>query len=650
MRRFPARTAAIPAIVAVATAVARAAAGAATEEPPDLGEIHEWTLPVVEVRATPMPDPLGPFPLATTRLDSTDVARRPGGDLGELLAPVAGLRVAAWGDGSSGSTVSVRGSSANQVLLLVDGRRWQTAQGGGADLALLPLDSVESVEVYRGGASALWGADAIGGAIHVRTRRPVPGQARLRVAGGSHGERSLSGGGALALGGDWTMRADGRAFSTDGDAPFEDDGATGTITNGDLRRLTADLRAEGSLGHLGRLRFDASSLDGERGVPGSVEFPTPTARLDDEHRAVAARWTRGGVQRWQRALDVSWQTRTRRYREPDAPFGSVHDRHRNDRTRVEASLDRIGDRTSIRFAAGAARDALDSTTDGNRDRDAFDVRARSLVDLRLASRSVRVMFAARFDRVRDFDPFLAPRIGLLADLVPGRLVARSSAGLAWRAPSFDEVFWPARATAAGNPDLSPERGRDVDAGLSLSGLPLALHASVDGFARDVNDLIQWVPGASGVWRPHNVGAARILGLEASTGLALPLPGGRRLELDAGATLLRSEDRSGEPNVDGRDLVYRPRRTGTASARLVDRHLGELETTLRAIGDVYVTRANTKTLPGYTVLDFHYRRDLGPHAALDAGLANATDEAARDFRDFPLPGRTWTLGLTLRRNP
>lgn len=620
-----------------------------TSAPGDSTSSPRWELPPISIRADPLPDPLGPFPLATTRITGEALARRTGGNLGDLLRPVAGVRVASRGGGGS-SGVSIRGATSDQVLVLVDGRRWQTAQGGGADLGTLPLDAVESVEVFRGGASAFWGPDAIGGAVHVRTRPPSPGAVRLRVAGGSHGERSVSAQGSAALNEHWRARGGGRWQQWQGDYEYEDDarGESFEIENADLRRFTGDARLEGPVGRAGRLRLDASWLDGQRGVPGTEEFPTPAARLDDRRIVVGARWSRTAGSRWQPAVDVSWLGRRRAYRDDKAPFGAVNDVHENDRTRVEALLDHVGDHFAVRFAAGTSVDLLDSTTDGRRTRDTSDVRIRASRDFRLASRSVRVMTALRVDGVEGFDAFVTPRVGLLAELTPG-LTARASAGLSYRTPSFDELFWPARATAAGNPDLAAERGRDLDVGLSLRDPDGTWRIGLDAFVREIDDLIQWIPGASGVWRPHNVGRATLGGIEWEAAAGLPLPDARRLELAATGSWLRSADRSGEPNVDGRNLVYRPRWTGTLEARLNGIFRGEFEVTLRGVDDVFVTRANTKVLPGHQLWDLRYRRPVGNRMSFDATLLNVSNTTARDFRDDPLPGRTWQFGLAWRRS-
>jgi vitamin B12 transporter len=632
--------------VAVASAIATAETSrdSTAVAPPD--SLPSFVLPVVELRAPLLPDPMGPFPLATRRIGRDVVSRRPGADLHEVLLPIAGVRVTSTGSPGVSSSASIRGSTADQVLVLVDGRRWNPAQGGGVDLSAIPLESVESVEVFRGGASAFWGGDAVGGAIHVRTRRPTPGEARLRVAAGSHGEHNVSGRAAASLGRGWTAQGSGRFFETDGTWEWVDDrrGTTMTMENADLRRLGGDLRLDGSAGGLD-LRVDAAGDGAERGVPGSEEFPTPTARLRDERVVAGVGARRAGRGPWHTTADVGWIRLARRYWEPGAAFGPVDDTHENSRLTAEAAATRIGDATSLRLAAGASHDRLDSSTDGYRRRRAFDLRAQVSRDHTVGGRSLRWMGAVRGDFVEDFDPFVSPRLGLLFDALPDRLGLRISFGLSYRTPSFDELFWPARATAAGNPDLRAERGRDLDVGLVLR-LPAHGHLTVDAFVRDVDDLIQWTPGASGIWRPHNVGRARIAGVETEGGLGIALPRAWRVAVTGSATFLETRDRTGEANVDGRALVYRPRWSGAAGL-VASRGRTELETLWRGVGDVWVTRANTKSLDGYLTGEVRARVGLRRGLALDAAVTNVTNEAARDFRDYPLPGRTWRLGFSLQ---
>lgn len=595
-------------------------------------------LPEIEVRADRVAArALRPFRATTFARD--ELERRPGADLGDLLRGVAGVR--ATSHGLASSSVSIRGSTTDQVVLLVDGRRVNTAQGGGADASTLDLDAAEEVEVIRGGASALFGGDAVGGAIHVRSRPARPGFG-ARLAAGSFGERSAEGHAGLVLGPSWSMRGALRARTTDGDFRIRNTaGDSREVTNGDLERVSSELRADGVAGFAG-ITGDASFFAQDRGIPGSAEFPTPSARLR-ERRALAGAVVRDLDGGWRTEADVTWLRQTHRYREPLAAFGPLDDEHVNTRGRLEVAVGRGRTSRAIEAALGAVSDRLESTTDGSRRRDGADFRVLAARDVRWNGRVVQFLGAARLDAIRGWKTVASPRAGLTVNLSE-RVRVSSSAGTAFRIPSFDELFWAPRGSAAGNPDLRVERSRDVDLGLALDGPSRNGTLAVTAFLRDVRDLIQWLPGPDAVWRPLNLGRALLWGIEADASEAWAVSSTARVRFGASGTWLRSEDRTDEPNVAGKELVYRPNWTGAFSVRLTERVLGEIEAALRATDDSFVTRANTKRLDGFVVVDLRWRRAVGAGLRADALFANAGDVAARDFRDYPLPGRSLAVGL------
>src|SRR5207237_8823474 len=71
----------------------------------------------------------------------------------------------------STSAVFLRGANGNQTLVLIDGMRVGSSTAGATTLEAIPLDLVDHIEILRGPASSLYGADAIGGVIQVFTRR-----------------------------------------------------------------------------------------------------------------------------------------------------------------------------------------------------------------------------------------------------------------------------------------------------------------------------------------------------------------------------------------------------------------------------------------------------------------------------------------------
>ncbi|MBT8398576.1 MAG: TonB-dependent receptor plug domain-containing protein, partial [Gemmatimonadetes bacterium] len=123
------------------------------------------------------------------------------------------------------SDLSIRGAGFEQVVVLVNGVRMSDLQTGHFDLDLsVPLGQVERIEILRGPASALYGADAMGGVVNIVTRGHDPGW-RGRIEGGSWGTARVSGGGgfqeegwpALQIGGELS-RSDGHRAGTDFDA------------------------------------------------------------------------------------------------------------------------------------------------------------------------------------------------------------------------------------------------------------------------------------------------------------------------------------------------------------------------------------------------------------------------------------------------
>ena len=113
-------------------------------------------------------------------------------DVGELLSAVPGLVVTRSGGPGQPTQASIRGSSAAEVLVVVDGVVANSPLTGVADLSQLSLATVERVTVLEGAQSSRFGGRALAGAIVVETRRAA-GEGSLSMDAGSWGERAIGG-------------------------------------------------------------------------------------------------------------------------------------------------------------------------------------------------------------------------------------------------------------------------------------------------------------------------------------------------------------------------------------------------------------------------------------------------------------------------
>jgi iron complex outermembrane receptor protein len=163
-----------------------------------------------------------------TRIDATQPSARLV-SVADLLAGSAGVFVRARGGLGSFSSVSIRGSEANDVAVLVDGMPLSRAGAGVIDLSQLPVAGLERVEVYRGVPPIEFGPEAVAGAINLVTRRGTLAPVlRAAVGTGSFGARSASTGWS---GTDLWRRIDLSASYAGATGDFNYSDTAGTLVN-----------------------------------------------------------------------------------------------------------------------------------------------------------------------------------------------------------------------------------------------------------------------------------------------------------------------------------------------------------------------------------------------------------------------------------
>ena len=607
----------------------------------------------------PAPDSRS-LPEQVTVISADQIAVSAAVTVADILAPVPGVAVTRYGGASSASFVSIRGSSFEQVLVLVNGRRVNSAQGGGVDLSMISPDAIERIEVYRGGMSAQYGDAAVGGVINIVLKDTGKKPFALSGSAAYGSFNTLQGSVGIQL---WSDEHDAGAglqlhgLVTEGSDRNNDDilrgGASASLSFQPRQRL--------------QLELDARYFADEKGVPGTAEFPSATARMQDTS------WNVGGdaeLTLSQSVITVTgmYSHKGRNYRDPEYFLGPVDDTHLNDAWEGEAVFKHlyVGAVAAVDWQAGYSfgTDRLRSTAVGSlnsgseqlrqlsRLRHAVSVQAEvmPLTEGRLAE--LRVYPALRLDSWSDPDTAdpaadLPQRTQLLPSaktgiLLPvdarGRLLLKATAGTAFRAPSFDDLFWPATAFAEGNPELVPEQSYFADAGFVLQPDPaLTLETAV--FYRSVADLIQWTLGPSGTWRPINIGQADFWGTEVELrGLFEISSLNSHLELQLNGNLLRPLDRTRNTASYGKYLPRRPLWQGNAGVSFSHVRGHSLKGAVRHAGVRYITAANTKRLEPYTVIDLTASAAISETLTLTAAVRNAGDVAYTDVREYPIPGR------------
>ena len=177
-----------PRISAVATLLAAGLTGALAADEREVVELK----PDLVVTPSRMAEPLGQTLAAVSVISRADIEQSVAEDLFELLRLQPGIDIVRTGGPGAQTSVFMRGSNSNHVLVLIDGVRVGSANTGAYAWEQLPLNMLERVEIVRGPRGSLYGSDAIGGVIHVFTRSdPRP---HARATGGSFGTAEIAGG------------------------------------------------------------------------------------------------------------------------------------------------------------------------------------------------------------------------------------------------------------------------------------------------------------------------------------------------------------------------------------------------------------------------------------------------------------------------
>lgn len=599
-----------------------------------------FDIDALHVRATPVE--------RTLVLDREEIEDSGARTAADVLDRLPGVVVRPRGT-TAPATLSIRGSDAGHVLVILDGAVLNDPVTGAADLSTISTAAIESVTVYPGARSVRYGPGAVAGVVVIESRRPEPGL-RVESAVGSLDERR----GALGLGAAgerWTMELTGHAARIDGEfdysVPPEAGGGSATRSNADLAERGALLAAvidfEG-----GTLRWRLGADRIHRGLPGKGYAPSPEARQELERLRAGANWSGSTPGRLTEATIQVVDERVRHH-DPAPPAGLPYDHTaRVGEARSELVLGGAGGgwvhswRTGIQLSGQWIRsDAL--TTDAPSGRIRAGAFLGGETTLPLGATAIDVALDGRLDR--DGTGGFHPSYTASASLGMGAARLHGSVRSSFTPPSLADQFFRQGVAVEPNPHLRGERvplELEVGARARLAG-PLHVDAGAALFRGDVRDMIVWAPDFRFIWQPQNTDVRR-WGGEAWT--EVTLAAGLRARASYSLAVVTYDS----PGSAGAQLPYRPRHTGRGALEWAS---GPWRASLASdyTGERYPTAARVNRLPPYwrteaaTGREWRVGRWQGD---LSLRIDRLLDERAAMIFGYPEPGRTFRLRLNLER--
>ena len=612
--------------LALATLLASPAAFAQAD-PTELDEV------VVTATRTPiaLADSVAPVQV----IGRDEIERSQARSLPELLRGRAGIDLHNQGGPGKLTTMSIRGTETDHVLVLVDGVRMGTASAGLVMFHDLPVDQIDRIEIVRGPRSSLYGSEALGGVIQIFTRRDRGAITPRFSAGiGSNALREASagigGGGARGwFGVDAAyQRTDGINACRGSAELFAGCFADEPDRDG-YRNRSLSARGGVSLGETVTLEGNLLRAEAENEYDGTIFGGNESDNLQEALGATLS-WAPSSQVQLTLQAGRSRDESDNYYRDggnDDAPreFVSTFDTRR-DSASLQADFAPTAGQ-ALTLGIDWQEDLLDGTT-------AYDIDSRDNTGVFAAYQgrfgAHRLQASARHDDNGQFGGHATGSLGWGMDFARG---LRVNAGYAtgFRAPSFNELYFP----FSGNPDLGPEKSKGLNLGISqdLEGWNWAL----DAYQTNVDDLI----GYNAMFELIQADEARIRGAEFTLATTVA-----EWDLALQLSHVNPRNRSEGANYDNL-LTRRARNTGRVD---LDRAFGALRfgLTVNGAGHRYDDAANLVRLGGYATTDLRLEYAFNSDWTVQARATNVFDRDYETLAWYNQPGREY--GLTLRWRP
>jgi vitamin B12 transporter len=578
----------------------------------------QTSVPPLFVTASRAEQPLTDLLADVTIIGPDEIARAGPGGLVALLQRQPGIEIVTNGGPGSTSGVFMRGANAAQTLVLIDGLRVSSSTSGTTSLEAIPLEQIDHIEILRGPASSLYGADAIGGVIQVFMRKG--GNAFTANGGAGYGTYNTSSvyGGVSGNGADgaWRYALQAGHRESDGfNAIFnpnnfsynpDRDGYRNDNVSGSVAFRFAPEQEVSAQAFRSRLnaQFDAGPGFDDRTIT-TVESYSIASR-----NRLAAFWT----------SELS-AAETRDDSNSETSVGPSRFRTRQRLYSWQNEL--LPGYGHLTVLAERREERIDSDA-------GFAVNSRNtnavaaIYQLREGPQLAQASL-----RRDDSSQFGGRTTGTIAYgyAFTSALRATASYGTAFKTPTFNDLYFPGFS----NPGLKPETARNAELALRYAGD--AVSVGLVAYRNRVRDLIVFECDADFNCAPQNVASATLEGVTAELG-------GRMGEFSAKASVDLQK-----PTDDSNGFLL-PRRARRHTAVSLMQDAGPLHVGAEVIASSarFDDAANTRRMGGYALLNLTAEYQFGNRWTLLARFDNAFDKHYELAADFNTVGASAFVGV------
>lgn len=509
-------------------------------------------------------------------IDSELLKRLNGSRLPDALSLSDAVFIKDYGFNSGTKTISLNATQSEHTLVLIDGIRLNSRQNAQYDLSLFDLEDIERIEISKGGSSALYGSDAIGGVINIITKRDPKTPFSLNVKGetGSYGYRKFYGklSQYFKLGHAKDFSYNISASDERAENKFKFNFKYGLNIN-EYERENSDFNTQFvnfdikySQSNDMSMKYFARYSSFARGVPGIfLGYSTGAARQEDKIAVTGFSFDKKISDKVISESGITYQYQLQKYYDPatfnlTTVINSFYRLRRVSASSVYSFLP--SESFNVESGAELNFDDISSneTEEGSAKQFAFFAASKYII--KFSKGSVLTLYpGARYDyysNISEHNVFTGKFGVNLKPFGNSDFHIKSSFGNNFSAPTFNELYW----KDAGNKDLRPEKSVSIDAGIYYKFILLAVNEiEVSYYNIFTKDRIVWMPVSGTIWRPVNIQKVRSEGIDAGIKSEFKLNkyilANIGFNYSFGSAIKKSEDFPGDPSY-GKQLIYLPK--------------------------------------------------------------------------------------------
>lgn len=596
------------------------------------GEPAVVSLGAVVVTAEKLQEYVKNHPQDVKVVERREIVERNLGNVEEILKTIAGVDVVSTP--GTGSRISIRGSGqSGGVLVLVNGRPLNSNQYGSQDLNGLPVDSIQSVSVFKPPVPVWLGPGGSNGAINIVTSaEPAKGDApkarsTVKVNGGSYGygEGSLSHQFPLAAG---TALVSAATTHRDG-----------SRTNSDKTSETLALNWNRPKDAVSGTEVSGRFYQAEYGSPGPVDNLTPNARQDYHKASLDAKYHDAMGETGTLAATLYGDAVSLEDRAQSGLRSTLNDHKIG--AKADTTWSREDGAGDLRLGVLSEWDMFEHTIAGDHQR--FRNSLSSQYDRRFGA--LTPTLGLRGDLTNDFgfNPGAMAGVGWgLAD----KWLLKLKGGYTVNVPTFEQLYQSTHGSidqTRGNPNLTEERVWNSDLGAEYT-FAKDRSIQVTLFRAETFDLITSERGADLIYRPINLNRAVRQGVEISGKYAWK----NGLSFEPSCIVQESENKD-----TGKELPYTPVIKAKSTLRYTLTQLKtRLEGTVRYEGRRFsqVENLPAEQLDPYVVVDLKATQPFtlaGLAAEGSLRVNNLFDTSYETHLGYPADGIVVIAGMQLK---